>query len=182
LSVFQTQYQIPAYDADILTTEKALADYFESTAKLCENPKAASNWIMTELLRMINEQQLTIETCPISSQRLAKLIQLIDSDKISGKMGKTLIQDMWKDNRDPEVLVTEKGLVQISDDSAIEKIIEEVLSTQQESVLAYRGGKTKLFGFFVGQVMKQSKGQAHPEKVNELLRKNWIINDSSSRH
>lgn len=168
---FQAQYQIPFYDAEILTSEKSLADYFESTAQFCNNPKAASNWIMTELLRMINEQNLTIETCPIAAQSLAQLIKLIDSGKISGKMAKSLIQDMWKDPRDPEVLMLEKGLVQISDESALEKIIDDVLLKQQESVIAYREGKTKLFGFFVGLVMKQSKGQANPEKVNDLLKK-----------
>lgn len=168
---FQTEYGLPAYDADILTTERELADYFEETAKLAANPKAASNWIMTELLRQLNEAQKSIKESPISPVYLAKLIRLIDNGTISGKIAKTVFVEMWNNPNDPEVIIKEKGLVQISDDSAIEKIIDEVLSQNIQAVTDYRAGKTKLFGFFVGQIMKASQGQANPEKVNRLLKK-----------
>jgi aspartyl-tRNA(Asn)/glutamyl-tRNA(Gln) amidotransferase subunit B len=168
---FQAEYGLPAYDADILTTERELADYFEVTAKLSGNPKAASNWIMTELLRQLNEAQKSITQCPVTPEQLAKMIQLIDKGIISGKIAKAIFLEVWNDPKDPEIIVKEKGLVQISDDGAIEKIIEEVLRANPQPVTEYRSGKTRLFGFFVGQVMKASKGQANPEKVNELLKK-----------
>lgn len=168
---FQSQYGLPAYDADILTVERELADYYELTAKESGNPKAASNWIMTEVLRMLNEQQKNIIDCPIQPVQLAQMIKLIDGGTISGKIAKTVFQEMWSSGKNPEVIVKEKGLVQISDDSAIDKIIDEVIGANAQAAADYRGGKTKLFGFFVGQVMKASKGQANPEKVNELLKK-----------
>jgi len=168
---FQTEYGLPAYDADILTSERELADYFEETAKLAGNPKAASNWIMTELLRQLNEAQKSIEESPISPANLAKMIRLIDNGTISGKIAKNVFIEMWNNPTDPEIIIKEKGLIQISDDSTIEKIIDEVLSQNVQAVADYRSGKTKLFGFFVGQIMKASQGQANPEKVNKLLKK-----------
>jgi len=168
---FQSQYGLPAYDSDILTSERELADFFETTAKHSGNPKAASNWIMTELLRQLNEARVDIAKSPIDPERLAKMIKLIDQGTISGKIAKTVFLEMWNNHKDPEVIVKEKGLVQISDDDAIEKIIDGVLAQNIQSVSDYKAGKIKLFGFFVGLVMKASKGQANPEKVNELLKK-----------
>lgn len=168
---FQTQLGLPAYDADILTSEKELADYFEDCIKFTPNAKSASNWIMTELLRMLNEEQKSIINSPIQPKDLGQLIVLIDKGTISGKMAKSVFQDMWSTQKTPEEIIKEKGLTQISDDSAIVKIIDEVMRANEPSVQEYRQGKVKLFGFFVGQVMKASKGQANPEKVNELLKK-----------
>lgn len=167
---FQSEYGLPEYDAMVLTDERPLADYFEATAKRSLNAKAASNWIMVELLRELNDGKLPVEKSPIHAERLADLIAMIDRKEISGKMAKDLFQDMWKTGRPPADLVREKGLSQITDTSAVEKIIDEVLAANAPAVADYRSGKDKLFGFFVGQVMKASKGQASPELVNTLLK------------
>lgn len=166
---FQTAYGLPEYDALILTTEKALADYYELVTKASGNPKASSNWVMTELLRDLNEAKLDITMSPITPENLGKMIILIDKGTISGKIAKTVFQEMWASQKDPETVVKEKGLVQISDKGAIEKIIDEVMAANPSQVADYRAGKTKLFGFFVGQTMKASKGQANPDMLNALL-------------
>ncbi len=166
---FQSEYQVPEYDAFVLTTEKALADYYEDVAKKSKNPKAASNWIMTELLRELNQAALDVEKSPISATHLAELIAMIDAKTISGKMAKDVFIDMWKTSKAPAEIVKSKGMSQITDSGAIEKIVDEVMAANAQAVTDYRGGKTKLFGFFVGAVMKASKGQANPEMVNQVL-------------
>lgn len=166
---FQSEYGLPAYDSFVLTSEKALADYFEEAAKKSNNAKAASNWIMTELLRELNEAKLDVEKSPIAAAHLAELVSLIDSKEISGKMAKDVFADMWKTSKAPKEIVKSKGMAQITDNSAIEKIVDEVMNQNAAAVADYRGGKVKLFGFFVGQVMKASKGQANPEMVNQIL-------------
>ena len=166
---FVNQLGLPLYDAEVLTAEKEVADYFEVTAKVAGQPKAASNWIMTELLRELNQNNIPISKSPISSQNLGLLVQMIEKGTLSGKMGKTVFQEMWTSGQDPESIVKAKGLVQISDSGALEKIIDEVLAANTSQVNDYRGGRTKLFGFFVGAVMKASKGQANPDMVNKLL-------------
>jgi aspartyl-tRNA(Asn)/glutamyl-tRNA(Gln) amidotransferase subunit B len=166
---FQSEYGLPAYDSFVLTTEKALADYFELAAKLSKNAKAASNWIMSELLRELNEAKLEVEKSPISAEQLAEMIAMIDAKEISGKMAKEVFAEMWKTSKAPKEIVKSKGMSQITDTSAIEKIVDEVMAASAQAVTDYRSGKTKLFGFFVGQVMKASKGQANPEMVNQIL-------------
>jgi aspartyl-tRNA(Asn)/glutamyl-tRNA(Gln) amidotransferase subunit B len=166
---FQSQYALPAYDSFVLTTEKSLADYFEEVTRKSNNAKAASNWIMVELLREMNEAKLDVEKSPIKASDLADLITMIDSKEISGKMAKDVFTDMWKTSKAPKEIVKSKGMSQITDTSAIEKIVDEVMASSAQAVADYRGGKTKLFGFFVGQVMKASKGQANPEMVNQIL-------------
>ncbi|MGZ3721675.1 MAG: Asp-tRNA(Asn)/Glu-tRNA(Gln) amidotransferase subunit GatB, partial [Bdellovibrionales bacterium] len=166
---FQTEYQLPVYDAFVLTTEKALAEYFEETAKLSKNPKAASNWIMGELLRDLNEAKMDVEKSPIAAKELAQLITMIDAKEISGKMAKDVFLEMWKTSKSPKDIVKASGMSQITDTSSIEKIVDDVMAASAQAVADYRGGKTKLFGFFVGQVMKASKGQANPEMVNQIL-------------
>ncbi len=166
---FQTEFQLPAYDSFVLTTERALADYFESVARQAQNPKAASNWVMTDLLRELNEARLDIEKSPISSEDLGNLVRMIDSKEISGKMAKDVFMEMWKTSKSPADIVKNLGMSQITDVGAIEKIVDDVMSASAAAVADYRGGKVKLFGFFVGQVMKASKGQANPEMVNQIL-------------
>ncbi len=168
---FAEEYKIPTYDALVLTTEKPLANYFEEAAKLSKNAKAASNWVMTELLRELNNAQKDVTSSPISAKHLAELILEIDKGTISGKIAKTVFLEMWSSQKDPASIIKEKGLVQISDNSAIDKMIDEIIAGNTGQVEQYRSGKDKLFGFFVGQVMKISKGQANPELVNELLKK-----------
>lgn len=166
---FQKEQGLPEYDALVLTAERELADYYEATVKASNNFKASSNWVMTEVLRELNQNEKEIKDCPISPENLGKMIQLIDSGAISGKIAKTVFIEMWQSGKTPETIVKEKGLVQISDTSALEKIIDEVLAANTQQVADYRGGRTKLFGFFVGAVMKASKGQANPDLVNKIL-------------
>ena len=168
---FMEDFKLPEYDAMMLTQEREMAEYFERTQKACGNPKAASNWIMTELVRSLNESNKEISDSPISSEQLGAMISLIDKGTISGKIAKTVFAEMWATGKAPETIVKEKGLTQITDTTAIEKIIDEVLAANQGQLEQYRAGKEKVFGFFVGQVMKLTKGQASPELVNELLKK-----------
>ena len=168
---FQEAYGLPAYDAFVLVQEKDIANYYEEVAKLSGNPKAASNWIMVELMRELNTSELSIDKCAIRPKQLADMIKLIDTGTISGKIAKNVFSEMWASGKGPEVIVKEKNLVQITDTGAIEKSIDAILAQNAGQVAEFRSGKEKLFGFFVGQVMKATKGQASPEMVNEILRK-----------
>jgi aspartyl-tRNA(Asn)/glutamyl-tRNA(Gln) amidotransferase subunit B len=175
---FQTAYGIPEYDSLVLTQEKELADFYEEVVRAAgpgkdaaANAKAASNWVMTDLMRELNESKKTVLTSPISAVNIGKMIALIDNGTISGKIAKQVFAEMWSSGKEPAVIVKEKGLVQITDTSAIEKAIDEVIASNPNETTAYRGGKDKLFGFFVGQVMKATKGQASPDLVNQLLKK-----------
>lgn len=167
---FQSEYSLPIYDAEVLCQERIVSDYFEKVATVCKNPKATSNWIMGDFMMMLNEAKLEINQAPVSTDALAEMISLIDKGTISGKMAKQVFKAMWESKKMPSQLVKELGLEQISDDSAIEKIIDEVLAQSQSAVAEYKSGKTKLFGFFVGQIMKASKGQANPDAVNKILK------------
>ncbi|WP_374076632.1 Asp-tRNA(Asn)/Glu-tRNA(Gln) amidotransferase subunit GatB [Bdellovibrio bacteriovorus] len=167
---FQEEHALPEHDAHVLTTEKSLADFYEATATESKNFKSSSNWIMTELLRELNSANKDIKDSPIKPEQLGRMIVMIDKGTISGKIAKTVFQEMWQSGKDPEVVVKEKGLVQLSDPAAIEKIIDEVLAANAPAVDDHKTGKKKnLFGFFVGAVMKASKGQANPELVNKIL-------------
>lgn len=166
---FIEQQGLPEYDATVLTAERELSDYYEKVAQVSGNYKASSNWVMTEVIRELNHSNLSITQSPITPEKLGKLIQMIDSKAISGKIAKTVFSEMWEKGGDPEDIVKAKGLVQISDNSAIEKIIEDVLAQNPSQVQEYRSGKVKVFGFFVGAVMKASKGQANPDLVNKIL-------------
>ena len=167
---FTSQYQLPEYDALILTEDRELADFFETVSKECQNPKAASNWIMVEVLRELKDANLTIQACPIQPTQLAQLIALIDKGAISGKMAKSVFAEMWKTQKNPEELVASMGLVQISNEGELEAIISEIVAANPGQVQQYQSGKDKLFGFFVGQVMKATKGQANPDVVNRILK------------
>lgn len=167
---FQDEHGLPEYDASVLTTEKSLADFYEETAKESKNYKASSNWIMTELMRELNSANKDIKDSPIKPSQLGRMISLIDKGSISGKIAKTVFMEMWQSGKDPEIVIKEKGLVQISDPTLIEKMIDEVLAANAQTVEDHKSGKKKnLFGFFVGAVMKASKGQANPDLVNKIL-------------
>jgi aspartyl-tRNA(Asn)/glutamyl-tRNA(Gln) amidotransferase subunit B len=167
---FQKEHGLPQYDADVLTNDRDLAEYYEITAKESGNFKSSSNWVMTELLRELNAANKEIKDSPIKPEQLGKMIALIDKGTISGKIAKTVFAEMWKSGKDPEAVVKEKGLVQITDPAAIGKIIDEVLAANASQVEDHKSGKKKnLFGFFVGTVMKASKGQANPDLVNQIL-------------
>lgn len=168
---FMKAHGLPESDAMILTADKDLADFYEDTAKICGNFKAAANWILTELLRELNQAGKEIRQSTIRPKHMAQLIQKIDENVISGKIAKTVFGEMWKTGHEPEKIIQEKNLVQITDTGAIEKIVDEVMAANPRQVADYRAGKTKLLGFFVGAVMKASKGQANPDAVNEILTK-----------
>lgn len=167
---------LPKYDADILTEQRELADYFESVVaglkkKTSETVKAASNWTMTEVLRVLNERHIRVGEFPIGPERLAGMINLIADGTISGKIAKDVFAEMLTDTASPKAIIEKKGLVQVSDIGAIEKTVDEVLANNAEQVAKYRSGKQQLFGFFVGETMKLMKGKANPGVVNEILRK-----------
>lgn len=168
---FISEFGIPPYDAGVLTASRALADFYEQTVKLCGKPKAASNWIMGDFLRFLNEDKRDIKDSPIRPESLAEMINLIEDGTISGKIAKEVFEDMYRSGKEPRAIIAEKGLVQITDEDALKKAIEEAMAANPEQVEGYRKGKEKLFGFFVGQVMKATKGKANPALVNELLKK-----------
>jgi aspartyl-tRNA(Asn)/glutamyl-tRNA(Gln) amidotransferase subunit B len=168
---FVKDYQIPAYDAGVLTADKALANYFEEVVKICAKPKAASNWIMGDVMRFLNEEKRDIRQCPIAAESLADMIRLIEEGAISGKMAKEIVEDMYKTGKSPQTIINEKGLVQITDEGELVETITSIIDANPGQLKDYRGGKEKLFGFFVGQVMKATQGKANPQLVNELLKK-----------
>ena len=162
---------LPEYDAQLLTEERAIAEWFEEAVELGAQPKEISNWMMTELLKLLNENNMEIIDCKVRPGHLVKIIELIDKGQISRNIGKKVFSDVFETGKDPEEIVKEKGLVQISDTSELEQMVEEVLKNNPKEVERYRNGEQKLLGFFVGQVMKASRGKANPKAVNELLRK-----------
>ncbi len=168
---FAKEYGLPEYDADMLTQSRSMADYYEEAVKISGQPKVVSNWMMGELMRLLNAESKEIEDCPIRPDRLAGMIKLIDSGVISTKIAKTVFEEMYKSGKDAEAVIKEQGLVQVSDSGAIEGIIDEVIKANPAQAADYKSGKEKLFGFFVGQVMKASKGKANPDVVNQLLKK-----------
>jgi aspartyl-tRNA(Asn)/glutamyl-tRNA(Gln) amidotransferase subunit B len=173
---FIKDYKIPKYDADILTSERSLADYFEAVleslrVKTDENFKLASNWTMGDVLRVVNTEKLDITQFPVNPENLGDMINLIADNTISGKIAKDVFEEMLKSHETPKEIVERKGLVQVSDISAIEQIIDDVLMKNKRQVETYLGGKQQVFGFLVGETMKATKGKANPKIVNDLLKK-----------
>ena len=170
------EFKLPRYDAELLTAERPLADYFEEVisnlkSKNEESYKMVSNWTMVDVLRVVNEQHFEIADFPVTPYRLSEMINLILEGIISGKIAKDVFEEMLKSKESPSVIVEKKGLVQVSDVSAIENVIDEILSKNQGQVEQYKSGKQQVFGFFVGQVMKAMKGKANPQLVNEVLQR-----------
>ena len=163
-------YKLSSYEAGVLISDKDTSDYFEDIAKTSD-VKLAINWVIGDLFATLNKLGKSIKETPISSKNLAKLIDLIKNNTISGRIAKEVFELMLKDNRDPKAIVEEKGLVQESNVGELEKIIEKVLKDNADKVAEYKSGKDKLFGFFVGSVIKESKGKANPALVNDLLKK-----------
>ncbi|NTW59073.1 MAG: Asp-tRNA(Asn)/Glu-tRNA(Gln) amidotransferase subunit GatB [Nitrospirae bacterium] len=168
---FVKEYGLPEYDADMLTQSRGLAAYFEESAALSGQPKVISNWMMGELMRLLNADNREIEACPVRPDRLAGMVKMITDGVISTKIAKTVFEEMYRTGKDAGTVVQEQGLVQVSDTGAIERIIDEVIKANPAQHADYKTGKDKLFGFFVGQVMKASKGKANPDIVNQLLKK-----------
>ena len=168
---FVREYGLPEYDADMLTQTRALAAFYEEAAKLSGQPKVISNWMMGELMRLLNADGKEIEDCPVRPDRLAGMVTMISDGTISTKIAKTVFEVMYTSGKDAGTVVQEQGLTQVSDSGAIEQIIAEVIKANPAQHADYKAGKEKLFGFFVGQVMKASKGKANPDLVNQLLKK-----------
>ncbi|MBI1922228.1 MAG: Asp-tRNA(Asn)/Glu-tRNA(Gln) amidotransferase subunit GatB [Geobacter sp.] len=168
---YQEELGLPAYDAEVLTADRQLAEYFEACVTAGSPAKAAANWVMGEITRKLNEEGKAIAACPVTPQLLTALLALIEKGTISGKIAKTVFDEMWATGKEPAAIVEEKGLVQVSDTGEIEKIIDEIMAANMGQVEEFRGGKEKVFGFFVGQVMRASKGKANPAVVNEMLLK-----------
>lgn len=167
---FINDYKLPEYDAGVLTAEKGVANYFENVLKVTDDYKSASNWVMGDVLKIINEEKIDISDFPISPENIGKLITLINKNTISSKIAKDIYPEMLKNNEDPEKIVKDKNLVQISDTSAIEGIVEKIIDSNPKQVEQFLSGKEKVIGFFVGQVMKETKGKANPQMVNKTLR------------
>jgi aspartyl-tRNA(Asn)/glutamyl-tRNA(Gln) amidotransferase subunit B len=166
---FKRDYGLPGYDASVLTTEVETADYFEAVVSAGAAPKPASNWIMVELMRELKENKIDIEDSPISPKAMAELIGLIEDGTISGKIAKTVFSEMYKTKKGAGDIVEKEGLEQITDTGEIEKAIEKVITDNPVEAKDYRAGKDKLLKFFVGQVMKETKGKANPQMVNDIL-------------
>ena len=163
------EYGLPEYDAAIITATKALADFFDAIVAKYNNPKVVSNWLMGEFLRLVNANDMEIVDAKIIPQDFALLLELIDKGTISGKIAKQVFEEMFATGNNPEAIVKEKGLVQISDEGAIAEIIAQVIANNPQSVEDFKNGKKQAVGFLVGQVMKETKGKANPGLVNKML-------------
>src|SRR6266550_375051 len=167
---FMEQYGLSFSDASQLTSERSLADYYEKAAEASGNPRSAANWMRSELLRELENAGLSAGGSPISAADLGALVRLIDEEKISGKQGKDVLVEMFQSGKSAAAIIEERGLVQLSDSGEIDSIIDQVLAANEQQLENYRAGKESLFGFFVGQIMKASKGKANPKVVNERLK------------
>ena len=168
---FVAQYALPDYDAGVLTQSRELADYFEEVAAAAANPKAASNWVMGELLRTLKERGLDARQIPIAAPRLAGLIRVIDSGTISNAIGKDVFARMLESGKDADEIVAAEGLAQNSDEGALLAIVRDVIAANADAAAQYRAGSTKTFGFLVGQLMKASGGKANPKLANQVLKR-----------
>lgn len=166
---FITSYEITAYDAQVLTFEKPVSDWFDAAAQQCKNPKLLANWVISELLREVKDLEGGLAAVKIQPAQLAAMVNLIENNTISGKIGKTVFAEMFATGKDPETIIKEKGLVQITDTAAIEAIVREVVGANAGQFAEFKGGKVALKGFFVGQIMKKSGGKANPGLVNQIL-------------
>ncbi|MBE0466879.1 MAG: Asp-tRNA(Asn)/Glu-tRNA(Gln) amidotransferase subunit GatB [Candidatus Desulforudis sp.] len=167
---YQEQYGLSVYNARVLTGSRETAEYFEECVRLYSRPKTVANWVMGDLTRLLNAEQVEIQDCRVRPAQLAALMRLIDDGTISGKIAKVILEEMFASGKDPETVIREKDLVQITDAGAISGLIEEVLAGHPGPVADYRQGKGKALGFLVGQVMKATKGKANPAMVNDLLK------------
>ena len=167
---FGEQYGLSYADASQLVSDRDLADYYEAAAEASGNPRSAANWIRTELLRELEAGGLSATNSPVPAKELGALVHLIDEAKISGKQGKDVLVEMFKTGKPAQTIIEEKGMVQVSDTGEIDALIDDVIAANPDAVASYRSGKETLLGFFVGQVIKASRGKANPKVVNERLR------------
>ncbi|MCU7521876.1 MAG: Asp-tRNA(Asn)/Glu-tRNA(Gln) amidotransferase subunit GatB [Ignavibacteria bacterium] len=167
---FISDYSLPSYDAGVLTASRELADYYEKTISVTKDYKAASNWIMGDVLKILNETKTPVENFPIHPENLGRLINLINDNTVSGKIAKDVFQIMLGEDKEPGTIIKERNLVQITDTSELEGVIDRVIESNPKDVKEFLSGKEKVIGFFVGQIMKETKGKANPKAVNDILR------------
>ena len=170
-SRYEAEFGLSAYDARVISDERAITEYFEATVTAGGDPKLAANWITQDIAAYLNAEKLTIDELPLTPDRLAELVQLIEAGTISNKIGKDLLPELLAQGGSPKAIVEERGLSQISDPATINAMIDQVLADHPAELEAYRGGKKKLQGFFVGQLMKRSGGRVDPKLSNQLLSK-----------
>lgn len=163
------ELNLPEYDAGIITSSKALSDFFEAAGKVCGNYKAVSNWIMSDIIRASREYEFEYDNMPFTTEQFGNLIKLIDSGKISGSIAKTVFEEMIKTGNEPEKIVEEKGLAQVSDEAAIKEVVDRVVAANPQSIVDYKAGKDRALGFLVGQCMKEMKGKGNPQILNKLI-------------
>ena len=166
---YLTEYGLSEKDANIITASKYLSDLFEQASKICNNPKAVNNWIISDISRILNETEMEPIQIPFDSKQLAKLVILIDKGTISSSIAKKVLVEMFEHPRDPEDIIDEKGWVQISDENAIKEVVLKILENNPQSIADYKAGKQKALGFLVGQAMKETRGKANPQMLNKMF-------------
>ena len=166
------QYNLSEKDANIITGSKYLSNLFEGAIKVCNNPKAVNNWIISDISRILNETEMEPIEIPFDAEQLGKLITLIDKGTISSSIAKKVLEELFENPKDPEEIVKEKGWIQISDEGAIKEVVLKVLENNPQSVADYKAGKEKALGFLVGQAMKETKGKANPQMLNKMFKEN----------
>ena len=167
---YLNEYKMSEKDTNIIVSSKYLSDLFEKASEICGNRKAISNWIISDISRILNEKEMEPNEIPFTSEHLAKLVMIIDKGTISSSIGKKVLDELFENPRDPEDIVKEKGWAQISDESAIKEVVLKVISENPQSVEDYKSGKQKAIGFLVGQAMKLTKGQANPQMLNQMFK------------
>ena len=163
------EYKLSLKDANLITSSKYLSDLFEEAIEVCHNPKAVNNWIISDILRILNETEKEPIEIPFNSKQLGKLVVLIDKGTISSSIGKKVLEELFENPRDPEEIIKEKGWIQISDEGAIKEIVQKILEANPQSVADYKAGKDRALGYLVGQAMKETKGQANPQLLNKMF-------------
>jgi len=163
------EFNLPEYDSNILTSSKYLSDLFEKATKICNNPKAVSNWIMTDITRILNEEEKEPNEIPFTAEQLGKLVILIDKGTISSKIAKQVLEELFENPKDPEEIIKEKGWIQISDEGAIKEVVLKILEANPQSIVDYKAGRDRALGFLVGQAMKETRGKANPQLLNKLF-------------
>ena len=163
------EYNLSEKDAKLITSSKYLSDLFEGAIKVCNNPKAVNNWIISDISRILNETEMDPIEIPFDYNQLGKLIILIDKGTISSSIGKKVLEELFEDPKDPEEIIKEKGWIQISDEGAIKEVVQKILNANPQSISDYKAGKDRALGFLVGQAMKETKGKANPQMLNKMF-------------
>ena len=164
------EYELSSKAADVITGSKYYSNIFDGAVEICKNPKAVSNWIISDISRIVNEKEIEPSEIPFKAQDLAELVELIDKGTISSAIGKKVLVELFENPKSPKLIIEEKGWIQISDEGAIKEVVVEILKNNAQSVADFKAGKEKALGFLVGQAMKQTKGKANPQMLNKMFK------------